>query len=738
MKLRRLWAALAAGLLLTSCAGPAARETHTAPSRLAPAGNTTHWENNGYRLQVDTATGEFVLENKTNGFRWLSNPDGREEDKVAAGKYKMGLSSALSITYSDPEVGNISTSNTYTASVRKNGLTIIPLADGFKAEYRFPSEGFVIPLYVTLLPQGLRCEIPLAEIEETGKVRLFGVDMLPFMGAAGMTETGYLLVPDGSGALIRFQNLKQDYDSYEQKLYGRDYAYDAAQSKTVGQAARLPVFGLSRDSNGLLGIIREGDGRASIRADVAGKYTSYSAAWPSFEVRGMDTYAMGQSGGVNVKVVNIFEEGALPDETLSVDYRPLMNNEAGYVGMAAAYRQYLIDEKGLKKAEGRPSSVHLELLGGIEKKQSLLGIPVNRETAVTTYGQAQSILEDLYGQGLRDALMYYTGWSSDSIRQKPQVKAAASGALGGGKALSALTADAAERGYTLYLSIDLAQVKSWGGGYHRFGSAAKGISQAPIVRYFYDKATYFKNASVPPLYLTAPERQPAMLQDFLKKAARWNAPGVALETAGDMLYADFSDDQGVSRQKAAQMAARLAELCGQADKEVLLVGGNAYLTPGAGSVTDIPLDSSGYDVEDEAVPFYSLVFHGYAELSGTPINLADDPRALFLKEVETGGTPHFKLGKDGTALTNTRYDELFSIEYTDWRDTLLTYSRQIGPLLRKTAGQAITGHRLLVDGVTETAYENGITVIVNHTRQPVVWNGRTIGAQDFVIEGAES
>ena len=735
--------ALAAAIAMLFCAASctASKEVpaETVPLHSVSAVMTEDigkWENERFCLTVDRQSGEFSLQDKHSAVIWYSNPPGREEDTIASGKFKMNMYSALAIRYADPTVGSVSSSNSYTASVRKNGLNVFHLENGFKAEYRFPSEGITIPLYVTLTAEGVRCEIPLREIQETDKYKLYTVELFPFMGAAGASEEGYLFVPDGSGALIRFQNQKQDYNTYEQKLYGRDSAHDITQDKVKGESARLPVFGISRKNGGLLGVISSGDGRASILADVAGKSTSYHAVWPSFAVRGIDTYAMGESSGINVKVVNIFEENDLPDEVLSVEYMPLSEKNKDYVGMAAAYRDYLIKYRGLQKSSTVPSTIHLELLGGFLKTQPVLGVPVEKTVPVTTYNQAQTILKELAAAGTDSLRVLYTGWSVDSIKETPQVRAKRSAALGGKSDLLEVTELADKYGIPLYLSVDLSQARSWGNGLHRYSDTAKGISQNAAVRYYYDKATFFKLSTIAPLYLIAPQRQKQMLEDFLKDSAKWNASGVLLDTAGDLLYSNYDEEAGSSRQQNSSLAAELVESCRKADCQVMARGGNAYIMPGTTAATDIPTQSSAYDLENETVPFYSIVFHGCTELSGDAINLSGTPREQFLKAVETGNSLHFYLGWDNMEkLSGTKYDGLYSLRYSDWKETMTEYAAQITPLLEATAGRFITGHTALENGLVETTYDNGIVVWVNYQNHAVTQNGITIEAQSFYFSG---
>ena len=65
---------------------------------------------------------------------------------------------------------------------------------------------FNVSVYYTLSDDGLVVDIPMEEIEYYGKYPITYLTPLPFFGAAGMDEEGFLFVPDGSGGIINFKN----------------------------------------------------------------------------------------------------------------------------------------------------------------------------------------------------------------------------------------------------------------------------------------------------------------------------------------------------------------------------------------------------------------------------------------------------------------------------------------------------------------------------------------------------
>ncbi|HOW98371.1 MAG TPA: outer membrane protein transport protein, partial [Kiritimatiellia bacterium] len=101
--------------------------------------------------------------------------------------------------------------------------------------------------------------------------------LLRSFGAAGTEETGYLVVPNGSGSLIRFNNGKSGTAAYSQYIYGMDLI-DADYTKTQNtQAARMPLYGICRENSSVLVTIERGAPLCYLTADVSGRYNSYKA-----------------------------------------------------------------------------------------------------------------------------------------------------------------------------------------------------------------------------------------------------------------------------------------------------------------------------------------------------------------------------------------------------------------------------------------------------------------------------
>ena len=79
---------------------------------------------------------------------------------------------------------------------------------------------FEIPLEYRLNNDAVDVSIPMDHVVENGDGRLYRIQLLRYFGTAGTEENGYMLVPNGSGSLINFNNGKPTAAWYAEYIYG--------------------------------------------------------------------------------------------------------------------------------------------------------------------------------------------------------------------------------------------------------------------------------------------------------------------------------------------------------------------------------------------------------------------------------------------------------------------------------------------------------------------------------------
>ena len=123
---------------------------------------------------------------------------------------------------------------------------------------------FRIPLEYKLLKDRLVVSVNPSEITYNDNgYYLVDVDVLPYFGAAGTEDNGYIFVPDGSGALIDLNNQKTNVTAYTANVFGDDltknFMNDKLSEADASLSVKLPVFGLKKDDSAFLAVITDGE-----------------------------------------------------------------------------------------------------------------------------------------------------------------------------------------------------------------------------------------------------------------------------------------------------------------------------------------------------------------------------------------------------------------------------------------------------------------------------------------------
>ena len=82
---------------------------------------------------------------------------------------------------------------------------------------------FEIAVEYSLNNDGLVARILRESIVESEFGELVYIDFLPYFGTISTEDEGYILIPDGSGAIMNFNNEKSYHDVYSKRIYGFDY-----------------------------------------------------------------------------------------------------------------------------------------------------------------------------------------------------------------------------------------------------------------------------------------------------------------------------------------------------------------------------------------------------------------------------------------------------------------------------------------------------------------------------------
>ena len=680
-------------------------------------------ENDRFVLYANLKTAVIRLEDKRSGAVWDSAPQDYDTDENIKGAAKLSLGSLLNFQYADRD-SNTTTQNSVAGCVQRENLNARLIEDGVRFDFYFEREGFLIPLEITLTDEGIRAAVPLADIQEqSSAVKLTTISPLPNFGAGREGEEGYLFLPDGSGALAAFERGSG-------RVYGEDLSIVSKTKTEPDTRVMLPVFGSKLGDQAMLAIITEGDARAEIQATMASDRSPYCTIGATFIYRESILVDVSQKTFETTQV-NMFEEQPCGLEEFAVEYRPV--EQADYVGMANAYRSYLMQEKGMTPLEEQTSPLMVQLVGGVMRQDNVLGIPVQRVTPVTTYADAAEIADTLRAGGVTELTLNYLDWYKDADRSRLTVDMAAESRLGGSSGLKKLLEQMKEQGTDVFLDLNLTDMMQGQWGYNTKYDAAQTVQKEPAVQYTYLMSTFQVDATAPLKFLLSPALLGRAAEQVSAKLEKFSPTGYSLRSLGQKIYSDFGDravDRGVGLSLWEQALSSLSE-----KGAGMFAAANAYAFPYASAILDVPLTSGQYLLESRPVPFYTIALHGLVPMSGTSINAAEDSRTAYLQALEAGVGLQYTLGMRNVDLAAEAGSEYGYCTASLWMDEAAANWNETADYLRQVSDQAVASHEQLAAGVYRTVFANGLGVIVNYNDTDAVVDGQTIPAKGYMPIG---
>ncbi len=610
----------------------------------------------------------------------------------------------------------------------------IDAVEGDAAEDEDP--WFTIPVTYELDGDSFTATLNPEEIEyNTNGYYLVNVDVLRYFGAS-LEDDGYLFVPDGSGALIYFNNGKTTAASYGASVYGQDetsLTMNYYQSQVdAANTVKMPVYGIKDGGKAFLAVIEEGDAYAYMNASVSGTTTGYNNVYASFTYLQYGETSLDDIVGSNSYYMYSKAEF---EGNYKLRYYFLTEDDADYSGMAARYRQYLLDNGTLtERLTDENLAFTAEYIGAIDKDKTILGIKYNAVVPLTTFAQATEITDLLRDGGVDNISIVYDGWANGGLHGTAATSlSVVSGLKKGGTTLSDFTKYAGENGLSLFMTLDLQYVykDKLLDGYSTMQYAPKYFDNTNVTINDYGLASAVSEGTL--ANLVSPYYVEKITSALTGRLAKKEISGIGLGTISWELYSDLANGTYTDRQMAeAKNSAAVQTLANT--YPLIADNANAYIWGYADEIMNVPLYSNGYQIIDEEVPFYEMVLHGYVSYTGEALNLADDYETSLLKCVESGAGLHYQwIYASNSELKETDFDYLYSVNYEAWMETAISDYNRANEAIGKLSGLTITKHEIVQTDVVRVTYEDGTVVLVNYSQEDVTVDGVTVGARDYIV-----
>ncbi len=569
------------------------------------------------------------------------------------------------------------------------------------------------------------------------------ISLLGYFGAAEQGSEGYIMIPDGSGAIIEFEEKGSRVQPYNRYVFGRDLAIApvAEYSPSLDADIRLPVFGLKQDNKAFLGIIDEGEATARLEAVTAGMNDSYHHVWATFDYIPRErVYLEAEGALIGLRALSINMYQSRPNKgNMTVRYAFLSEEDANYVGMAKAYQQFLIEHRGLEKMV-IPGELPLQIdfVGSIDRVEPVVGIPSNVPIPLTKYADARSIIEDLMEEGIGDFLVRYKGWLKGGINHIYPRKSTLERRVGSKQELAEFRDFLENQQIPFYPEVTFTEVhrNSLLNGFIGFRDSSYSLNRRQAYVNYYNYATYqaITDQRRP---LVSPSSLSSLIRSFSKDYRKHELTGLAISDLGSRLYSDFrtNKEKVVDRQEALKIITAEAEQLRASGLGLMVDGGNSYMLPYVSHVSDVPFYSRGEEIINDSIPFYQMVLSGYVPYSAQPANLANRTGRLYLlKLLETGSIPTFVVSKETSAeVKHTNFNHLYAINYEDLKGSIVELYEETSAVLGSLWHQPITDHRRLSQDVFLTEYGDGTKIIVNYGKSIFVYKNKIVRSEGYRV-----
>ncbi|MBI9010101.1 MAG: hypothetical protein JEZ05_08715 [Tenericutes bacterium] len=584
--------------------------------------------------------------------------------------------------------------------------------EGFEANLTFGESDISLTLRVYLDDDYLVVEVPNDSIQEGDTYKLRSLKTYPFLGAVyGNSIPGYIFVPDGSGALIRYQEIDVNKDIYEFRYFGQDNSIQNTLDREPVLAFPVSGMVLGINQHGFISIVEDGAEFASLNVFPAKRNLKYYYTYNEFVYRSLYQTPLSESEAESGSGRLVIQENTNSCNVV-LKYMFLDGMDANYVGMANNYQDYLVDNNLVVDNVDDSSfvSIFLDVIGSETKK----GFIFDEYLEMTTLSELQVILEELNNQSIKSKVVY-KGFTSDGFTSSGLWAGSVSNRLGTKSELNSLINFTENNNIDLYFYFDPMMVYE-DASFNLYKDIARRINQN-----LYQETGFTKDQ-----YYITPERVVEVLGDSINKLIEGNMENFAIGSLGNTLYSDYNDkDNPIDRSEAIDIyQTKLADI----NQNILMYQNNLYLLRYSDSYLMMPMTSSRYRIYTDTVPFSSYVLSGLLDTYSPYQNFSSSSKVELLKMVDYGVYPSYILTNETAyALQNTELRQIYSSSYNTWKTKIKNDYEFIYKALNSIINAKVISRSYEDIGVYKISYSNGVDIYVNYTNDQITYPG-------FIIE----
>ena len=552
------------------------------------------------------------------------------------------------------------------------------------------------------------------------------IEMCKYMATnKSETEKGQIVLPDGSGAIISFNSIKdsQYAAKYAEKpIYGNDFAIPMETRGYDQQTLMFPMFGFVEQTSkkGIVAIVEKGAPQSSITANFKRKSSVsgidvYNYAFFTTRLRSSESVKI----TANTSYTKVSDK--LYSSDISYRYKFIFPEESGrfdYTTVASCYREYLINKYNLQEKVDTTKSATptITFIGAYKKKQILLGVVYDAQKSLTTFNEANEIVNDLTDNGINSMNVNYSLWTSKAADTKISYKYKVNSVLGGKNDLKDFTKNVINKGYNMFLDYQV----DTGYGYDMpFGSLKyniKSIAGSTTNALEYVLSTGLADATGKTGGLLSPVFYNSIVTKYMKNYAKLETNGINLIGIGNANASDYSKSRQVYCGDGLEYQRLALQTAKDSGKKIMLDAPFDYAFEYVDVANNVPVETTLLQIVDYSIPLYQLVCSGLFDYSSKTINYNNDNSIEWniLKAIETGSNLYFEVSASDTSdLLETDYTSYYNSYYANWKEKIISMNKT----LNETGiyNSRLVNHEYLNDNLVRVSYENGLTILINYS-----------------------
>ena len=604
-----------------------------------------------------------------------------------------------------------------------------------------------IELNVYLTDKGIRFEVLDEDITGDGVGQMTGIVLAPFMGASGgaferfdLAELdygddeifkekvpGYALVPDGSGNLIRFNDNDVKLEDYESTIYGDDpgqgnHYYDEFYGYVPFKTSSMPVFGIAHGNNqaGFVAYSTSGDEYMQVVSMPEENLTYYNYTYPRFVYNKLYFQVYNKSGW---GYLTTYEDRNHFD--LSIQYEFLTGTEgpsADYVGMAKAYRTYLIEQGLLTEKTYGYNSIPMRmdfLMSDVEK-----GITGYDNMVTTTTSGVDRILTDFTENGVDNINSGLLGWQDGGITLGHPGELDFSRQIGRKRDFESLIEEYNSVGIDISFSQDYYMI-------NEEMMNIRGNATRHTSTWYSRLQTY--DIPIGLFYYARPEKSIEWMLYQTREFDKLNVASYTVTGSTNNLTSDYTDN--MLRTESKQY---MIDGFGELNDDVLLNAyqPNMYLWQYTDRYLNTPIYGTQFLIETDTVPFLQLVLQGTMEMYGPYSNFSFYTQKDMLRMIDYNIYPSFVITEEPAyLLTDTLSRNYYSTEYELYEELMLQVYNTVDFALSNVINSEWTNRTVVENGIVVNEYDNGIEVVINYTDEAYTYDGVIIDPVSYQVIG---